>query len=1053
MGDQRLVLRALRRTDLLALIFECVNLHLTAEGRLERSDPDQSAFVIVHFPAQHLAEQAFVIDGAGQGAVEPPPVRTAIAGGSRLAFQLPDLVESLPATLDALLKWDDWTPILVRTALPRMYDDSGLLPPVTAPGPDDTAIEFPLRLILSPDKEGAWHHSSTTRQHEGRVELWQTRLARRQEEGPPTLAHEGGDLRAVAVVERQNSFTTSLTHGERSQIVQLSSNFDIRPRPGGLLTRGRSEAERQAAAVMLALRHNVRIPYRPQPIAAEQLALSALGASARLHSRWDFPVLPPTVAQALSLPVLSLQQYEHIAGLGRDQYVKTVKVGFLCGTGHRASLVKVSERRFTNFGVASVSPDGALFGAVAYLHQYYQVVVQEPVMDYSRLSGAYQNEGREMPLRSIRLTTLVTPPLDLPSPVKLAIATAVPSHLGPQERDIVIQNRLEAAMSTPFWLEVGRQKFMFEAVAKDADDNNISFALPLMFVPYEALVKNTAANDIRAKFDAGGIAARTLELNQQLVAFAPPADGKPGATQLKTESLTYDIQQPPGTVGSSKFLRMGETASRLIAGFLPWITGAMATSPALEEMMGSAEPVALHLDEEHFLLNDFDSAQSFVRLDNPLALRMEGQRGGGLARPDASVAAISRTLGPTSNPDSLAAGTVDISAFAKARILGTIPIVKLLPDDSPDDPPFAFDAATAAVIPTDDDLEKFDYKLNAPRLITTRVPNGVETRYLWKPLLKKYYELPGGVLSLKLDRADLLLDARLTRQIGSSESSMVVVGRLRKAELSFTNAVAVTLGELIFRAEEGRKMEVGAKDVELKFLGPLEFVNTLRQILPTDGFNDPPFVNIDAQGISAGYTLGIPSVTVGIFSLQNITLGAILSIPFAEKPAGLRFNISERHKPFLVTVTIFGGGGFFALAVSANGLEQVEAAIEFGGSLSLNLGVASGGVFVMAGIYFNLTKTAIELTGYLRCGGYLEVLGLISISLEFYLAFTYRKKAGKGSEVWGQATLTVGVKVAFFSTSVRLSVERRFAGSDGDPTFAEANSKEDWKMYLDAFGS
>ena len=178
----------------------------------------------------------------------------------------------------------------------------------------------------------------------------------------------------------------------------------------------------------------------------------------------------------------------------------------------------------------------------------------------------------------------------------------------------------------------------------------------------------------------------------------------------------------------------------------------------------------------------------------------------------------------------------------------------------------------------------------------------------------------------------------------------------------------------------------------------------------------------------------------------------MLSVPFADKPAGVRFSISERHKPFLVTVTIFGGGGFFALAVSAAGLEQVEAAIEFGGSISLNLGVASGGVFVMAGIYFKLTKTSIELTGYLRCGGYLEVLGLISISVEFYLSFTWRKKDGQGSEVWGQATLTVCVKVAFFSASVRLSVERRFAGSDGDPTFAQANTVADWAAYLQAFG-
>lgn len=137
--------------------------------------------------------------------------------------------------------------------------------------------------------------------------------------------------------------------------------------------------------------------------------------------------------------------------------------------------------------------------------------------------------------------------------------------------------------------------------------------------------------------------------------------------------------------------------------------------------------------------------------------------------------------------------------------------------------------------------------------------------------------------------------------------------------------------------------------------------------------------------------------------------------------------------------------------MSANGVESVEAAIEFGGSVSLNLGVASGGVSVMAGIYFGMTGAVTTLTGYLRVGGHLSVLGLVSISVEFYLAFTYRSKGGGRSEVWGQARVTVSVKVAFFSTSVSLSIERRFAGASGDPTFDQVTDPQDWEQYCLAF--
>jgi hypothetical protein len=326
----------------------------------------------------------------------------------------------------------------------------------------------------------------------------------------------------------------------------------------------------------------------------------------------------------------------------------------------------------------------------------------------------------------------------------------------------------------------------------------------------------------------------------------------------------------------------------------------------------------------------------------------------------------------------------------------------------------------------------------------------VETRFVWKPPLHNYPDDPNSPLILRLEKADLLLDATTTRS-PSGEGSSVVIGRLREAGLEFKDTIIVTFGELLFHAEAGRKMDVSAKNVTLEFLGPLEFVNSLRSILPESGFEDPPFLNVDGQGVVAGYTLGLPSVGVGIFSLQNIALTAALSVPFVEKPAGVRFSISERHNPFLVTVSLFGGGGFFALAVSAKGLEQIEAAIEFGGNIELNLVIASGGLYVMAGIYFALTANSVMLTGYLRCGGYLEVLGLISVSVEFYLAFTYRKKENKGNEIWGQASLTVCVEVAFFSKSVSLSVERHFAGSDGDPSFGETMNPTQWGEYLQAF--
>jgi len=93
-------------------------------------------------------------------------------------------------------------------------------------------------------------------------------------------------------------------------------------------------------------------------------------------------------------------------------------------------------------------------------------------------------------------------------------------------------------------------------------------------------------------------------------------------------------------------------------------------------------------------------------------------------------------------------------------------------------------------------------------------------------------------------------------------------------------------------------------------------------------------------------------------------------------------------------------------------------------------------------------ELAAVLSGYLRMGGSLSVLGLIRISIEFNLSFTYDSGRDKA---YGRATLTVEVEVAFFSKSIELTVERAFGGK-GDPGFGDLFEKpEVWSDYATAF--
>jgi hypothetical protein len=88
-----LVVRAGRKPGWLAKIFGAQ----ATPPRLVRLDPERPALVIVHFPPQHIAEEAVFEDSSGNYAVLPlDPLRSTLSGPSRLAFRLPKGVDESP---------------------------------------------------------------------------------------------------------------------------------------------------------------------------------------------------------------------------------------------------------------------------------------------------------------------------------------------------------------------------------------------------------------------------------------------------------------------------------------------------------------------------------------------------------------------------------------------------------------------------------------------------------------------------------------------------------------------------------------------------------------------------------------------------------------------------------------------------------------------------------------------------------------------------------------------------------------------------------------------
>jgi len=119
-------------------------------------------------------------------------------------------------------------------------------------------------------------------------------------------------------------------------------------------------------------------------------------------------------------------------------------------------------------------------------------------------------------------------------------------------------------------------------------------------------------------------------------------------------------------------------------------------------------------------------------------------------------------------------------------------------------------------------------------------------------------------------------------------------------------------------------------------------------------------------------------------------------------------------------------------------------------------------VSVMGGIYFKMEMEQngkkIELSGYVRVNGALSVLGLITVSVEFLLSLNAEMKSAangesKVSRMWGEATLKVKIEILFFSKTVKLKVQREFAGAGADPTFGMLISENEWLQYCDTFAA
>jgi hypothetical protein len=881
------------------------------------------------------------------------------------------------------------------------------------PGRDVTALELPYRLLTSPIAPARWIHRAAAVARQGRHELWHTRLTTRL---GTTGADAPGALRAIwsddypAVATdagpEPRPFRMPLDAQDRRMLVQLMAGA------------GETTAAGQA--------------YRPRAARAHRLILSALGGLLDAEGAW--PTHPDDV---------DLEAWRHLTSSGRDHYVRVVYAGYLLPFGHAASLIKVTERKFEGSDPASPRTK-----RVAALRQRFFIVVREPVKAFD---GAYHaTGGHPFPFTSIELLTRVTPNLVAPDDA----ACRVSESGGPiYARAGVTGGSTPRQVFWPMLVATPGGDFRFDVAAIDRDGRRTTFSLPLLFMSSVAntstITKGTttsaAVDNVATGYNAEGGARREATMGGASICYAPPDPSGDGDPRLPTDSMLFRA----GPVASKSTTRVN---------VYPEAEQARVALRAVQRILGRDDAKVAVRYPSIYRTQGFGAGnpgEVFLELTGNAPWRLEfgpspdasrSDAVGAVAAPSMGIRGMSRRIGPAADLGQVTSNTFDPTTFfADARILGSIQLA---------------DVVAKVTGLSGGDVPKL---LTRELPATGAAPARVQARYEWRTTL----HVSGAAADLLLPRADganpspFEMLAVTTAAVGAPGSaSATASARLGNFKVNLFGFIVLWFRELRFTAERGRKPDIAVdlhRSRGVEFGGPLEFVNALKEIIPGSGFSDPPALTVTPSGIAASYALTVPSVQVGVFALSGLTLGASFSLPFDNRPVEVGFNFAERENPFSITVSLLGGGGFFAIGVGADGVREIEAALEAGARLAIDLGVASGSVEIKAGIYFHwLAPSAdadglVELAGYVRLHGELDVLGLISASLTFNLQLAYTK-TGSRSVVWGEATLTIEIDVLLFSGEVTVRCRREFGGSEADPTFVELVPGVDtWSSYCLAF--
>jgi hypothetical protein len=454
-------------------------------------------------------------------------------------------------------------------------------------------------------------------------------------------------------------FRSALDAYDRHELVLLSSAYGLpvigkrqvragdpsdSEQAGGLVTNSGQIEPGDEFPVLDA--DNAQAIQRPQQLRVRELWLSALGGSL-IH---DTQFLPSAGANDLwggkIFDGFSIERWRAEIVLGRDIVGEVVYKGYLFPLGHRASLVKLTERLFLR---------SETLGVKAVLVQRIFVRVGRKVQAYPAVGQPF--EGRLWCARNVTMLTVQTPDLQDPyeNPKN---PTANP------ENPVGGRVSLGGKPGLAFWPRVNETD---EGLVKfDFTIDGAETSMPLIFVDNIAATNGESLQvlvETYRRWDPWKGARRTATLRDQNIRYAQ--ETKTGDCTFKTQSLVVSVHGRLKTLGSqwNGDLTAYDTTAILEGAeqppFYPSVETATVRLENVERFSGGApRPVNVQYDGRYvrfgFPAKATDPTQQtnplevFLNLRTCVAMGMgnNGDRSGAVGRPESNIVAIGRGNGP-----------------------------------------------------------------------------------------------------------------------------------------------------------------------------------------------------------------------------------------------------------------------------------------------------------------------------------------------------------------------------------------------------------------------